>query len=71
MLRLADCGPVAAGAKVTLTVQDAPTAKPVQLFVCAKLAAPAPAIPTLLTISVAVPMLVTVTGWAALVVPTL
>jgi len=69
MLKLADCRPIAVGAKVTLMVQEAPAATLEHAFVCAKLAAFVPVIVMPLTVSVAVPVLVTVTGWAPLVVP--
>jgi hypothetical protein len=62
--------PVAPGLNVTLTVQVAFAATELQLFVCVKSAAFVPPTVTPLTVSAAVPELVTVTIIAALVLPT-
>jgi hypothetical protein len=62
--------PVAPGLNVTLTVQLAFAATELQLFVCTKSAAFVPPTVTPLTVSAAVPELVTVTIIAALVLPT-
>jgi len=67
----ADRAPAAVGLKVTLTVQFAPAARlaPHVLF-CAKSEALAPVRPMLLIVNGAVPVLDSVTVWAALVVLT-
>ena len=66
--------PVAVGENVTLSVQVAPAASVLglsgQVFVCAKSPALAPLTPMLLIVNAAVPLLVSVTDFAALVVPT-
>lgn len=62
--------PVAPGLKVTFTVQVALAATELQLFVCAKSAPFVPPTVTPLTVSAAVPELVTVTIIAVLVLPT-
>ena len=66
--------PVAEGENVTLIAQFAPAASVFglsgQVFVWAKSAAFVPLTPTLLIVSAAVPLLVSVTDFAALVVPT-
>ena len=56
----------AVGVKTTVIVQDAPTATAVQLLVCEK----SPVAIMLLIVKAAVPVLVTVTGAAVLLVPT-
>ncbi len=72
MLALRD--PVADGVKVTLIVQFAPAASVLglmgQVFVCAKSLAFVPLTVMLVIVSAAVPLLVSVTDLAALVVPT-
>lgn len=63
--------PWARGLNVTLIVQFAPAATlDPQLLVCEKSAGFAPAMVMLVILSVAEPVLVSVTGWAALDVPT-
>src|SRR5215472_658935 len=64
--------PVALGVNVTLIVQDAPAATDVpQLFVCAKSPALVPVTARLVMLNAAFPVLLNVTGCAALVVPTI
>src|ERR1700761_468890 len=66
-VRLADAPPAAVGVKVTLTVHEAPAAIDVpQVLVCAN---GAPAV-TEDTVAAALPVLVIVTFWAAVVEPT-
>ena len=61
--------PPAAGLKLTLTVQLPPIATELpHVFVCEKSLASVPLIATLLTVSAAVPVLLSVTFWTALVV---
>jgi hypothetical protein len=66
--------PLAVGLKVTLIVQFAPAASVLglrgQVLVCAKSPALVPLIPTLVMVSAAFPLLVSVTVCAPLVVPT-
>src|SRR5438067_1446456 len=73
MLTLAVRAPVAEGLKVTVMVQLALTASVLglsgQVFVWAKSPALVPVSPTLVMVRGAVPLLVSVTGWPALVVP--
>src|SRR5690348_18361890 len=59
--------PAAVGLKVTVTVQEAPTATDEQLLVCAK----SPLAVTLETVAAVVPVLLTVTVCAALVEATM
>ena len=74
MVTLALRLPVAVGVKVTLIVQFAPAAKVLELLgqvlVCAKSPLLVPLRPMLLMVKAAVPLLVSVTVCAALVVPT-
>jgi len=70
MLRLAEKVPAADGANVTAMLQLEPEANTVpQVFVWLKLLAFVPEKPMELMASAAVPLLVNVTLWAALVVP--
>jgi hypothetical protein len=63
--------PEACGEKVTLTVQPTPAAKLVpQLFVWEKSVLLVPVTAIDVMVSVAVPLLVRVTSWAVLLVPT-
>jgi hypothetical protein len=70
MVRPAVFAPVVPGVKVTLTVQLPPGATDAAQPVAAKAAASVPSRVTAVTSSAAVPVLVTVTGCAAEVVPT-
>ena len=74
MLTLALRLPLALGVKVTLMVQEAPAASVLELLgqvlVCAKSPALVPLSPMLLMVRAALPLLVSVTVWAALVVLT-
>src|SRR2546421_214298 len=74
MLTLALREPVAEGVKVTLMVQEAPAANVLeplgQVLVWAKSALLVPVRPLLLMVRVALPLLVSVTVWAVLVVLT-
>src|SRR4029077_1264461 len=65
MVTVPVAGPTTVGANFTLIVQLAPTATVVQVLVCVN---EPPATATLLTVSVEVPLLVSVTVWAADVV---
>jgi hypothetical protein len=85
-VRVTDCGlplalsvrvraalrdPAAAGVKVTLIVQLAPTATlDSQLLVCPKALGFVPVMPILVMLKAASPVLLSVTDWAALVEPT-
>ena len=63
--------PLALGEKVTVMVQLALTASELgQVLVCAKSEALVPVMLMLLMLRASVPLLVRVTAWAALVVPT-
>ena len=66
---VAVCVPVVAGVKVTVTWQLSPGATVAQRFVAVKSLALAPVTVTLVTVRSAAPVLVTVTAWLALVVP--
>jgi hypothetical protein len=71
MLRLADRLPLAVGEKITLMAHLPPLATdPPQLFVWLKSPPLAPVIMMLLRVSVAVPVFLSVTALAALLVPT-
>src|SRR5438874_2124413 len=74
MDKLAVRVPVAVGVKVTLTVHEAPAASVLgligQLLVWAKSLALVPVSPMLVMVRAPVPLLVSVTVWAALLVPT-
>src|SRR2546421_24840 len=74
MLTLALREPVAVGVKVTLMVQEAPAASVLELLgqvlVWAKSPAFVPARPILLMVRAALPLLLSVTVWAVLVVLT-